>query len=126
MKMQAVVKAIFKDLQHVEERETLINKKPQIIPEHFNIIIDEISDGRINQQTLWAGVENQELLKKLENLNMYQQVKFVVNINFFDGKPSKIIVLDLLEDDSEVQTVNEIFERVDQQQQEQRKKKEQE
>lgn len=124
--MQAVVKSIFKDLQHVEERETLINKKPQIIPEHFNIIIDEISDGRINQQTLWAGVENQELLKKLENLNMYQQVKFVVNINFFDGKPSKIIVLDLLEDDSEVQTVNEIFERVDQQQQEQRKKKEQE
>lgn len=124
--MQAVVKAIFKDLQHVEERETIINKKTQIIPEHFNIIIDEVSDGRINQQTLWAGAENQELLKKLENLTMYQQVKFVVNVNFYDGKPSKVIVLDLLEDDSEVETVNEIFERVDQQQQEQRQKKEQE
>lgn len=124
--MQAVVKAIFKDLQHVEERATIINKKTQIIPEHFNIIIDEVSDGRINQQNLWSGVDNKELLKKLENLTMYQQVKFVVNINFFDGKPSKVIVLDLLEDDNEVQTVNEIFERVDQQQQEQRQKKEQE
>lgn len=124
--MQAVVQAIFKDMQHVEERETLVNKKVQKIAEHHNIIIDEISDGRINQQTLWAGVENTELLKKLENLTMYQQVKFVVNVNFYDGKPSKVIVLDLLEDDSEVQTVNEIFKRVDQQQQEMRQKKEQE
>lgn len=124
--MQAVVQAIFKDMQHVEKREILINKKVQTIAEHHNIIIDEVSEGRINQQTLWADAENTELLKKLANLNMYQQVKFVVNVNFYDGKPSKIIVLDLLQDDSEVKTMEQIFERVDQQQQEIRQKKEQE
>jgi len=124
--MQAVVQAIFKDMQHVEKREILINKKVQTIAEHHNIIIDEVSEGRINQQTLWAGAENTELLKKLENLTMYKQVKLVVNVNFYEGKPNKIVVLDLLQDDSEVKTMEQIFERVDQQQQEMRQKKEQE
>ena len=124
--MQAVVQAIFKDMQHVEKREILINKKVQTIAEHHNIIIDEVSEGRINQQTLWAGAENTELLKKLENLTMYKQVKLVVNVNFYEGKPNKIVVLDLLQDDSEVKTMEQIFERVDQQQQEIRQKKEQE
>ena len=124
--MQAVVQAIFNDMQHVEKREILINKKVQTIAEHHNIIIDEVSEGRINQQTLWAGAENTELLKKLENLTMYKQVKLVVNVNFYEGKPNKIVVLDLLQDDSEVKTMEQIFERVDQQQQEIRQKKEQE
>lgn len=123
--MQAVVKAIFKDLQHLEEREIIINRKTQTIPEHFNLIIDEVSEGRINQQTLWAGAENTELLKKLENLTMYKQVKLVVNVNFYEGKPNKIVVLDLLEDDSELKTMEQIFKRVEQKQYEMRQKKEQ-
>ena len=57
---------------------------------------------------------------------MYKQVKLVVNVNFYEGKPNKIVVLDLLQDDSEVKTMEQIFERVDQQQQEMRQKKEQE
>lgn len=116
--MQGIVKAIYKAQQHIEEREILIGKKVQHIEEHYNIIVDEVSDGRISQQNLWASANNETLLKKLENIEMYQQVKFVVNVNFYEGKPSKIVVLDILDDDSEVQTIEEIFKRVDQQQQE--------
>lgn len=127
--MQAVVKAVFKDKQYVEQREILISKKVQTIEEHYNIIVDEVSDSRINQQTLLAKASNKELIEKLENLTMYQQVKLVVNVNFYEGKPSKIVVLDILEDDNELKTMEQIFKRVDQQQQEQqeaRQKKEQE
>lgn len=122
--MQGIVKAVFKDKQYVEQREILISKKVQTIEEHYNIIVDEISDSRINQQTLWAKASNKELIEKLENLTMYQQVKLVVNVNFYEGKPSKIVVLDLL-DETEAQTIEAIFKRVEQKQQE-RKKKEQE
>ena len=75
--MLAVVKAIFKEHQFVEGYEKLINKKVQQIETHYNIVIDEISDGRINQQTIWASAKNKNLIEKLENLCMYQQVKFM-------------------------------------------------
>lgn len=124
--MQGIVKAVFKDKQHVEERKILIGKKVQEIEEHYNIIVDEVSDSRINQQTLWAKADNKELIEKLENLTMYQQVKLVVNVNFYEGKPSKIVVLDIINDETEVATIEAIFKRVEQEQQEARQKKEQE
>lgn len=124
--MQGIVKAVFKDKQYVEQREILISKKVQTIEEHYNIIVDEVSDSRINQQTLWAKASNKELIEKLENLTMYQQVKLVVNVNFYEGKPSKIVVLDILTNETEVATIEAIFKRMEQEQQEVKKKKEQE
>lgn len=124
--MLSIAKAIYKEKQHVEEREILIGKKVQQVEEHYNLIVDEISDSRINQQTLWAKADNKELIEKLENLTMYQQVKLVVNVNFYEGKPSKIVVLDIINDETEVATIEAIFKRVEQEQQEARQKKEQE
>lgn len=124
--MLAVAKAIYKEKQHVEGYEKLIGKKVQQIEEHYNIIVDEVSDNRINQQTLWAKADNEKLIEKLENLTMYQQVKFVVNVNFYEGKPSKIVVLDIINDETEVEIIENIFKRVEQKQQEERQKKEQE
>lgn len=124
--MLSIAKVIYKEKQYVEEREILIGKKVQIIEEHYNIIIDEVSDSRINQQTLWAKADNKKLVEKLENLTMYQQVKLVVNVNFYEGKPSKVVVLDIINDETEVVTVENIFKRVEQEQQEARQKKEQE
>ncbi len=124
--MKAIVTVVFKAKQYVEGYVKVINKKQQAIDEHYNVIVDEVSDGRINQQTLWAGTDNEKLLKKLDSISMYQQVKLAVNVNFFEGKPSKIIVLDVLTDDSEVKAVDEIFKRIEQEQQELRQKKVQE
>lgn len=124
--MLSITKVTYKGKQYVEGYKKLIGKKVQEIEEHYNIIVDEVSDGRINQQTLWASATNENLLKKLENIEMYKQVKFVVNVNFYEGKASKIVVLDLLDDDEEVATIEAIFKRVEQEQQEARKKKEQE
>ncbi len=106
--MIAIAKAIYKAMQHIEGYEKLIGKKVQTIEEHYNIIVDEVTDGRINQQTLCAKADNEELLKKLEGLEMYQQVKFLVNVSFFEGRPSKITVLDLL-NETEAPTIEAIF-----------------
>ena len=124
--MLSIAKVIYKEKQYVEEREILIGKKVQQVEEHYNLIVDEVSDNRINQQTLLAKADNKELIEKLENLTMYQQVKLVVNVNFYEGKPSKIVVLDILTDETEAQTIEATFKRVEQEQQEARKKKEQE
>lgn len=124
--MLSIAKVIYKEKQYVEEREILIGKKVQHIEEHYNIIVDEVSDSRINQQTLWAKADNKKLVEKLENLTMYQQVKLVINVNFYEGKPSKVVVLDIINDETEVATVENVFKRVEQEQQEARQKKEQE
>ena len=124
--MLGSAKVIYKEKQYVEEREILIGKKVQQVEEHYNLIVDEVSDNRINQQTLWAKADNKELIEKLENLTMYQQVKLVINVNFYEGKPSKVVVLDIINDETEVATVENVFKRVEQEQQEARQKKEQE
>lgn len=112
--MLAVAEAIFKGKQHVEGYEKRIGKKVQAIEEHYNIIVDEFSEGRINQQTLWAKADNEGLINKLEGLVMYQQVKFLANVSFYEGKPSKITVLDLL-NETEAQTIEAIFKQQEQQ-----------
>ena len=123
--MLAVIKAIFKAKQFVEGYEKLINKKVQEIETHYNIVVDEISDERINQQTIWASAKNKNLIEKLENLCMYQQVKFIVNINFYEGKPSKIVVLDILDDDNAIKTVENVFKIQEQKLQKEREKEKQ-
>lgn len=111
--MLAVAEAVFKGKQHVEGYEKLIGKKVQQVEEHYNIIVDEFSEERINQQTLWAKADNEGLINKLEGLVMYQQVKFLVNVSFYEGKPSKITVLDLL-NETEAQTIEAIFKQLKQ------------
>ncbi len=123
--MLSISKVIYKEKQYVEGYKKLIGKKVQEIEEHYNIIVDEVSEGRINQQSLWAKADNEELIEKLENLTMYQQVKFLVNVSFYEGRPSKVTVLDFL-NETETQTIEAIFKRVEQKQQEERQKKEQE
>ena len=56
---------------------------------------------------------------------MYQQVKFIVNINFYEGKPSKIVVLDILDDDNAIKTVENVFKIQEQKLQEERERKKQ-
>lgn len=113
--MEAIAKAVYKGKKRVEGYEKTIGKKVQQVDEHYNIIVDEVSDGRVNQQTLWAKADNKELINKLEGLAMYQQVDFIVNVNFYEGKPSKIAVINLL-NETETQTVESIFKQQEQQQ----------
>lgn len=123
--MLAVVKAVFKDMQFVEGYEKLIGKKVQQIEPHHNITVDEVSDGRINQQTLWASASNEGLIQKLKSLDLYKQVDLLVNINFYEGKPSKIVVLDLLDDENQTKVIEQLFKMQEEKQKAERKMKKQ-
>lgn len=123
--MLAVVKAVFKDMQSVEGFEMLIGKKVQQIEPHHNIIVDEVSDGRINQQTLWASASNEGLIQKLKSLDGYKQVDLLVNINFYEGKPSKIVVLDLLDDENQTKVIEQLFKMQEEKQKAEREMKKQ-
>lgn len=123
--MLAVAGAVFKELQAVEGYEMLIGKKVQQIEPHYNVTVDEVSNGRINQQTLWASATNEDLIQKLKCLDMYKQVKLLVNINFYEGKPNKIVVLDLLDDESQTIVIEQLFKAQEEKQKAEREMKKQ-
>ena len=123
--MLAVVKAVFKEMQPVEGYEILIGKKVQQIEAHYNVTVDEVSNGRINQQTLWASATNEGLIQKLKSLDLYKQVDLLVNINFYEGKPSKIVVLDLLDDESQTKVIEQLFKTQEEKQKAEREMKKQ-
>lgn len=123
--MLAVAGAVFKELQAVEGYEMLIGKKVQQIDPHYNVTVDEVSNGRINQQTLWASATNEDLIQKLKCLDMYKQVKLLVNINFYEGKPNKIVVLDLLDDESQTIVIEQLFKAQEEKQKAEREMKKQ-
>lgn len=123
--MLAVAGAVFKELQAVEGYEMLIGKKVQQIEPHYNVTVDEVSNGRINQQTLWASATNEDLIQKLKCLDMYKQVKLLVNINFYEGKPNKIVVLDLLDDESQTNVIEQLFKAQEEKQKAEREMKKQ-
>ena len=123
--MLAVVGAVFKEMQFVEGYEMLIGKKVQQIEPHHNITVDEVSNGRINQQTLWASAANEGLIQKLKSLDMYKQVKLLANINFYEGKPNKIVVLDLLDDESQTEVIEQLFKMQEEKQKVEREMKKQ-
>lgn len=123
--MLAVAGAVYKELQAVEGYEMLIGKKVQQIEPHYNVTVDEVSNGRINQQTLWASATNEDLIQKLKCLDMYKQVKLLVNINFYEGKPNKIVVLDLLDDESQTNVIEQLFKAQEEKQKAEREMKKQ-
>lgn len=123
--MLAVAGAVFKELQAVEGYEMLIGKKVQQIEPHYNVTVDEVSNGRINQQTLWASATNEDFIQKLKCLDMYKQVKLLVNINFYEGKPNKIVVLDLLDDESQTNVIEQLFKAQEEKQKAEREMKKQ-
>ena len=58
---------------------------------------------------MWIDADNDELLVKIKNLTMYQQIQAIVNITFFEGKPCKIVCLDILDNTKTQAEVNNIL-----------------
>lgn len=108
--MLAVVGAVFKVIQHVEGYTFESNKKTIEVPEHYKIKVDEVyPNGTINQQTIVAYAENENLINKLKVLNPYQQVKFLVDIIFYQGQTNKVVVLDVIDSETEQEVISNIF-----------------
>lgn len=107
--MICLAKMVYKDCIYVEGYKYIKNRKEQYVKEHYEIVVDECSNGRINQQKMWIDADNDELLVKIKNLTMYQQIQAIVNITFFEGKPCKIVCLDILDNTKTQAEVNNIL-----------------
>lgn len=108
--MLGIVTAIFKSQEFVEGHTFESNKQTIVVKDQFKIKIDEIGrDGSINQQVIIAYAEDEGLINKLKNLEMYKQVYFVVDISYYRGQLSKIVVLDVIDNETEIETVGNIF-----------------
>ena len=108
--MVGIVKAVYKSKSFIEGHTFEANKKTRVVKYQYKISIDEISaDGTINQQVITAYAENVNLVNKLEKLDLYQQVYFVVDILYFRGQLNKIVVLDLIDSESEQKVIRDIL-----------------
>ncbi len=108
--MLGIVKAIYKSNEFVEGYTFESKKQTVKVKDHYRIKIDEVnSEGVINQQTVIAYAENVTLVNKLQKLCMYQQVNFVVDITYYKGQPSKVVVLDVIDSEAEQEVVTNIF-----------------
>lgn len=110
--MLGIVKAIYKDKQFVEGHTFESNKQTIVVKDQYRLKIDEVSsNGTINQQTIVAYPESVDLISKLNNLEMYQQVNFVVDISYYKGQVNKVVVLDIVDSNNETEVVSSIFKR---------------
>jgi hypothetical protein len=108
--MVGIVKAVYKSKSFIEGHTFEANKQTRVVKDQYKISIDEISaDGTINQQVITAYAENVNLVNKLEKLDLYQQVYFVVDILYFRGQLNKIVVLDLIDSESEQKVIRDIL-----------------
>ena len=108
--MLGIVPTIYKGKKFVEGHTFESNKQTIEVKDQFNLTIDEIGlDGSVNQQTIVAYAENENLIHKLDKLKMYQQVDFIVDINYYKGQLNKIVVLDILDSETDKKSVDNIF-----------------
>lgn len=108
--MLGIVPTIYKGKKFVEGHTFESNKQTIEVKDQFKLTIDEIGlDGSVNQQTIVAYAENENLNNKLKTLDTYQQVTFLVDIRFFKGQPNKIVVLDVIDSETEQEVINNIF-----------------
>lgn len=110
--MLGIANAIYKSKEFVEGHTFESNKQTIVVKDQHRVKIDEVSsNGTINQQVVVAYDENTDLINKLENLTPYQKVNFVVDIIYYKGALNKIVVLDVLDSNNEVEVVSNIFKR---------------
>lgn len=107
--MLAVAKVIYKERFLVEGFTKLVKRKEVFVKEHFDLVVDEISEGRTSQQTIWVNADNVELVSKLDNLSKYEEIYIIVNIDFFEGRPNQIVCLDIMTDEADKKNINNIL-----------------
>lgn len=110
--MVGIVPAIYKSKEHVEGYTFESNKKTIEVKDQYKVKIDEVdSNGIINQQTLTVYSENVDLIDKLNNLKMYQQAIFVVDIVYYRGQLNKVVIVDVVDLDNEKEEISNILKR---------------
>jgi hypothetical protein len=107
--MIAVAKAIYKDIKYVEAYTLIVDKKNVEIKAHYDLLVDEVSNNRVNQQKLYIDANNEQLVKKLDNITMYKEIYLIVNFEYYKMKLSKARVLDIVTDDNEKNVISDIF-----------------
>lgn len=107
--MVSIADTIYKEKTLVEAYEYTFNKKTRVMEEHFEVIVDEKTEGRTNQQKFWLDAEKTAVAEKLDNLDRYSEVALIINVDFYEGKPSKIRILDVITDETEKQQLKDIY-----------------
>ena len=91
--MNCLAKMVYKDCIFVEGYKYIKNRKEQYVKEHYELIVDECSYGRINQQKMYIDADNDELLGKIKNLTMYQQIQAIVNNKLYGTRKTSNNIL---------------------------------
>lgn len=109
--MIAISKAVYKEVKHVDGYMLTVDKKDIEVKEHYDLIVDESSNNRVNQQKLFIDANNQQLVAKLDNLARYSEIYLIVDFEYYKTKLAKARVIDIVTDATEKQVISEIFKR---------------
>lgn len=104
--MKAIQKILFKNLKHIEADTIKEGKKEITVPEYYKLTCDDESS---EQQVLRINSENENLLGKLKGIQVYSKLIIVTEVYFYNNKPSKVEVIDIVGEASEIQTVENII-----------------
>lgn len=104
--MKTLQKILFKNLKHIEADTINEGKKIITVPEHYRLTCD---DEASEQQILRVDPDNETLVKKLQGIKGYSKLIVVAEVYFYNNKPSKVEVIDIVEKSSEIETVENII-----------------
>ena len=106
--MKTLQKILFKSLKHIEADTIQEGKKTITVPEHYRLTCDDESS---EQQILRIDPENGALLEKLKGIKVYSKLIVVEEVYFYNNKPSKIEVIDIVDEASEIEAVENIIDK---------------
>jgi hypothetical protein len=106
--MKTLQKILFKNLKHIDKGFFVEGKKQISVSEHYQLICD---DEKNEQQILRIEPNNEFVLERLQKLKPYTKLVIVTEVTFYNNKPSRLEVIDILEKAAEIETVENIIEK---------------
>jgi hypothetical protein len=107
--MIAIAKAIYKEIKYAEAYTLIVEKQNVEIKAHYDLLVDEVSKNRVNQQKLYIDANNEQLVKKLDDITMYTEIYLIIDFEYYKTKLSKARVLDIVTADNEKNAISDIF-----------------
>ena len=96
-----------KKLEYVKEG-TGKNEKGKSYPiaEHYNLVAD---DENMETRILKVETTNEDTIEKLQRLKPYTNIYVIAEVYFFNNKPTKMVVIDVLEEVDEIETTKQVL-----------------
>ena len=95
--MQTVGNFVFKGLEKREKGE-FTNDRGQLIkyPESYQLKVDEIKDGVVNERKLKIAITNDTLVQKLFKKNIYDKIDLLCDVELSNSSLAKVVPVDLV------------------------------